>query len=160
MNAQWQRRPKQWKRCAESGFTVTIQAIYYTVLLFIFFGLIYDVGNAGYVATIATNAARMAAQDAAKNVDPQAFLDNQEVRLNDHAKDDAQDLVDRMTNGIVTLTSVDIVNLPSRGVDVIAVKGNAVARMPVLGSLFGFGSLTIPVEAYAEPAYGISEEGQ
>src|SRR5512133_3804891 len=61
----------------ESGYTVTIQAIYYTVLLFIFFALIFDFGNAGYVATVGTEAARLAAQDAAKNIDQQAFIDNQ-----------------------------------------------------------------------------------
>ena len=38
--------------------------------------------------------------------------------------------------------------------------GIAIAALPVLGSLFGLNSVTIPVEAYAEPAYGLSQEGQ
>jgi hypothetical protein len=142
----------------EAGYTVTIQAVYYTVLLFVFFALIYDIGNAGFVATIANNAARLAAQDAAKNIDPQAFIDNQEIRLSADALTRAQDMVDGITNGKLTLSSVAIRRQSTR--DVIEVRGDAVADMPVLGSLFGLQSVTIPVEAYAEPAYGISEEGQ
>ena len=148
----------QLRRKAESGFDVTIQAIYYILLLFIFFALIFDFGSAGFAATSGNEAMRMAAQDAAKNIDEMAFLNDQEVRLNNDALDRAQDLVTGMTDGNVTVTSVSISRLNTR--DVIVVQGTAAADLPVLGSLFGMAPLSIQVEAYAEPAYGISQEGQ
>jgi len=146
------------KRKAESGFSIAIQSIYYVSLLFIFFGLIFDLGNAGYVYTIASNAARMAAQDAAKNIDEQAFLDEQEIRLSDGAMARAQAIVSGMTDDKVAVTQLSINHLSSR--DVIVVKVMAVADMPILGSVMGLSPITIRVDAYAEPASGISEEGQ
>lgn len=147
------------RRKAESGFfTVTIQAIYYVMLLFLCFALIYDFGGAGYVFTIASNAVRMAAQDAAKNIDVDTFLTNQEIRLSGDAMDRAQEFVNGMGEGHVTITSLSINRLDTR--DVIVVEGNVVANMPVLGSMFGLGAITIQVQGYAEPAYGIGAEGQ
>jgi hypothetical protein len=158
MMNRWRRTIKHCGKRAESGYTVAVQAIYYTVLLFIFFALIFDFGNAGYVATVATNAARLAAQDAAKNVDQEAFINNQEVRLSADALARAQELVSDSTKGQVKVNSVAINHLSTR--DVIAVYASATAAMPVLGSLFGIGSITFPVQAFAEPAYGINQEGQ
>jgi hypothetical protein len=158
MKKMWRRTIQRYGRKAESGYTVTVQAIYYTVLLFMFFALIYDFGNAGYVATTATNAARLAAQDAAKNIDRDAFINNQEVRLSADALTRAQELVGDSTNGQVSVTSVTINHLSTR--DVIGVYASATAAMPVLGSLFGIGSVTFPIQAFAEPAYGIDQEGQ
>ena len=63
-------------------------------------------------------------------------------------------------HGKVTVTSVRVNPIDERGVDVIAVYATATANMPVLGSLFGLGSITFPIQAFAEPAYGIDEEGQ
>jgi hypothetical protein len=143
---------------AESGFSVTIQAIYYVYLLFFFFALVYDFGNVGYVQTIATNAARVAAQDAAKEIDVQTFLDTQEVRLSADALDRAQGVVDGMTAGQVTINSIAVNNLKFR--DVIVVRGTATAQMPIIGSIFGINNVQIPVEGFAEPAFGISFEGQ
>ncbi len=156
----WRGTMKHCGKKAESGYTVTVQAIYYTVLLFIFFALIFDFGNAGYIATVATNAARLAAQDAAKNVDQEAFINDQEVRLNADALVRAQELVNDATDGKVKVTEVTKNYLEARGVEVIAVYASATAEMPVLGSLFGIGSITFPVQAFAEPAYGIDQEGQ
>ena len=160
MMNKWRRTMKHCGKKAESGYTVTVQAIYYTVLLFMFFALIFDFGNAGYVATVATNAARLAAQDAAKNIDADAFINNQEVRLSADALERAQELVNDATDGRVKVTEVTKNYIEARGVDVIAVYASATAAMPVLGSLFGIGSITFPVQAFAEPAYGINQEGQ
>jgi hypothetical protein len=158
MNTHLNKRMAGLRRRAESGFTVTIQAIYYVLLLFFFFALIFDLGGAGYVYSISSNAVRMAAQDAAKNIDEQAFLTNQEVRLSNDALARAQALVSGMTGGHATITSLTINHQLVR--DVIVVRANATASLPVLGSLCGLESVTIPVEGYAEPAYGISREGQ
>ena len=158
MNANPQSSFKLWRRRAESGFDISIQAIYYVSSLFLFFALIYDIGGAGYLYTVASNVTRLAAQDAAKNLDVDAFLNNQEVRLSADALIRAQDLVTGMTEGQVSVTSVSISRQQER--DVIMVRAAVTARMPVLGSVFGMHSLVIPVEGYAEPAYGIDEEGQ
>ncbi len=147
-----------WRVAIESGYTVTVQAIYYTVMLFMFFALIYDFGGAGYVATVGNEAARLAAQDAAKHIDQQAFLNTQEVRLSNDALQRAQQLVNSATAGNVQITSITINHLATR--DVIAVYGTAKANMPVLGSLFGMPPIYFPIAAFAEPAYGINQEGQ
>jgi len=152
------RRPRQLLRNAESGFTVTIQAMYYTVLLFMFFALIYDFGNVGYVQSISSNAVRVAAQDAAKNIDPNVFLDKQEVRLNAGALGQAQSVVNGMTGGLVKIDNVAIQSLQKR--DVIVVRATATAQLPIIGSLFGINSVQIPLQAFAEPASGIQTEGQ
>lgn len=158
MNAHPRSIIQLWRRKAESGFDISISAIYYVSALFLFFALIYDIGGAGYVYTVASNAARLAAQDAAKNLDMDAFLTNQEVRLGADALTRAQDLVTGMTEGQVTITTLSISRQQSR--DVIMVRASVIAQLPVLGSVFGLRSLNIPVEGYAEPAYGIDEEGQ
>lgn len=145
-------------RQAESGFTITIQAIYYVFLLFFFFALVYDFGNVGYVQSIASNAVRVAAQDAAKEIDVQFFLDTQEVRLSNDALSRAQAVVNGMTGGKVIVNSVSVNRLQFR--DVIVVQATATAQMPVIGSVFGINAVTMPVEAFAEPAFGISFEGQ
>ena len=149
---------QRMRRSAESGYTITIQALYYTLLLFIFFALIYDFGNVGYVQSIGSNAVRMAAQDAAKSIDTNVFLDTQEIRLNGGAVGRAQDVVNGMTGGKVTINNVSVQSLQTR--DVIVVEGTARAQMPILGSLFGLWSVDLPLKAYAEPAYGIQLEGQ
>jgi hypothetical protein len=148
---------RPWRR-AESGYTVTVQAVYYISLLFLFFALIYDFGNAGYIYTITSNAARLAAQDAAKNIDEEAFFNDQEIRLNEDALTRAQAVADGITGGRMTVNTVEISRLAER--DVIVVRGQAVVDLPVLGAVLGLTSVTIGVDGYAEPAYGINEEGQ
>ena len=145
-------------RASESGFTITIQALYYTVLLFMFFALIYDFGNVGYVQSIGNNAVRVAAQDAAKNIDPQVFVDTQEIRLNGDALTDAQNVVNGLTGNKVKINSISVARGQTR--DVIMVNATATARLPIIGSLFGINSINLPLVAYAEPAYGIQTEGQ
>jgi len=145
-------------RQAETGLSVTIQSIYYILLLFVFFAVVYDIGNAGYVTTISTNAVRVAAQDAAKHIDEQAFIDRQEVRLSPDAIGRAQDVVNGLTGGHVEILQIKVTSLKTR--DVILIIGHARAALPVMGTVFGIYSVLIPVEAYAEPAYGINLEGQ
>ena len=151
-------RRAEWRRRAESGQTISIQATYYILMLFIFFALIFDFGQAGYVFTIASNSARLAAQDAAKNIDQAAFFNDQEVRLAPDALTRAQEMVDGLTNSRMTIDALTISRLQTR--DVIVLQAHVVVPLPVLGSALGLNSVTIPVEGYAEPAFGIDEEGQ
>ncbi|MEO6062497.1 MAG: hypothetical protein ABIQ99_11215 [Thermoflexales bacterium] len=143
---------------AERGYTVTFQATYYVFLLFMFAGLIYDFGGLGLAVSISSNAARLAAQDAAKNIDLQTYIDTQEIRLSADALTAARNLVFNMTAGRVKVISVSVNRLAKR--DVIVVRAGTTAQMPMLGSVFGLAPVTFSVEASAEPAYGIAVEGQ
>ncbi|MCL4505278.1 MAG: hypothetical protein M1434_12155 [Chloroflexi bacterium] len=148
---------KNWRK-AEAGYTITFQAVYYTVMLFVFFALIYDFGGLGYTFSVTSNVARLAAQDAAKDVDTSTFVTDQQIRLSPDALTRAQAYVDGMTNGQMTITSLTINHLDTR--DVIALEAYTTVNLPVLHSLFGMPPITLWISAYAEPAYGISQEGQ
>ncbi|HEY3342472.1 MAG TPA: hypothetical protein VGK81_10655 [Anaerolineae bacterium] len=143
---------------AESGFTVTIQAVFYIFLLFIFLAFVFDFGLVGNLYSIATASMRVAAQDAAKNIDTTEFANTQEIRLSADALSVAQQEVTDMSGGKVQVLSLEISHLATR--DVIVISGHVDCPLPLLGSLFGLQMLIVPVQAYAEPAYGISQEGQ
>jgi hypothetical protein len=146
------------ERGVESGYTIIFQATYYTFILFMLMGFIFDFGGVGYAIAIANNATRLAAQDAAKNIDVQRYIDDQEIRLNGDAEQVARDMVSGLTGGQVQVTGVSVNKMTTR--DVITVQAQATVGLPILGTLFGLGDITIPVEAYAEPAFGVGEEGQ
>jgi hypothetical protein len=143
---------------AESGFTVTMQAIFYIFLLFMFVAFVFDFGLVGYMTSIATSSMRVAAQDAAKNIDVETFINTQQIRLAPNALAVAQQEVLNMSGGSVQVTAV-VVNHQNT-YDAIVVQGNVHCPLPLLGSLFGLQAVVVPVQAYAEPAYGISREGQ
>ena len=153
-------RSRFWVRAsgAEAGYTVIFQATYYTFILFMLMGFIFDFGGVGYAIAIASNATRLAAQDAAKNIDVQQYIDDQEIRLSADAEQVARDMVSGLTSGQVNVTSVAVNKLATR--DVIVVQAEATVDLPILGTLFGLGDISIPFEAYAEPAFGVGEEGQ
>lgn len=150
--------PARPSRRTERGYTVSFQATYYVFLLFLFAGFIYDFGGLGLAVSVAGNATRLAAQDAAKNIDLQTYFDTQEVRLSGDALSVAQNLVGDMTGGRVQVTGVSVNRLAAR--DVIVVRASTRASMPFLGSVFGFAPVNVAVEAQAEPAFGIAAEGQ
>ena len=143
---------------AESGYTVTIQAIFYIFLLFMFLAFVFDFGLVGYMTSIATSSMRVAAQDAAKNIDVETFINTQEIRLAPDALAQAQQTVSNMSGGSVQVTQV-VVNHQIT-YDAIVVQGKVNCPLPLLGSVFGLQAVVVPVQAYAEPAYGISQEGQ
>ena len=143
---------------AESGFTVTIQAIFYIFLLFMFLAFVFDFGLVGYMTSNATSAMRVAAQDAAKNIDEETFINTQEIRLAPDALTVAQQEVTNMTGGSVQVTGLRV--SPLETYDVIVVEGSVQCPLPLLGSVFGLQAVVVPLQAYAEPAYGINEEGQ
>ena len=143
---------------AEAGYTIIFQATYYTLLMYMFLGLIYDFGGVGYAIVIANNAVRLAALDAVRNIDTQKYFDTQEIRLDSNAEQSARDMVSGLTAGGVEVTSVSVNHLVTR--DVILVSAEVEVGFPILGSLFGMNPVTVPIQAYAEPAFGIAEEGQ
>lgn len=142
----------------ESGYTITIQAIFYIFLLFIFLAFVFDFGLVGYLYSIATASMKVAAQDAAKNIDTTVFVNTQQIRLSDGALGIAQQEVTNMSGGKVQVLSLYVSHLATR--DVIVITGHVDCPLPLLGSLFGLKMIIVPVQAYAEPAYGINQEGQ
>jgi hypothetical protein len=82
-----------WLRQAESGFGLTAQGIFYSVLLWMVFGLVFDVGNALYVSARLRSSVFAAAQDAAKRIDPDVFEREQRVVLRADAAAYARDYV-------------------------------------------------------------------
>ena len=145
--------------CFERGYTVTFQATYYVFLLFMFVGFIYDLGGLGISVSVASKATRLAAQEAAKKIDYQTFIDTQQIRLNHaDAVTAANNTVAGLTAGKVQVTSVTFNGLATR--DVVVVHSRATAKLPILGSVFGIAPVTFDVEAYGEPAFGIASEGQ
>jgi hypothetical protein len=151
-------RLNEIKRRLESGYTVTFQAILYIFLLFTFLAFVYDFGYAGYMTAIATASMRAAAQDAAKNIDVNLFLNDQVIRLADDATDRARQVASDTSGGKVQVLSAEVRSLPTR--DIIVVTGHVDVDLHLLGSIFGFKTIIIPVEAFAEPAYGADIEGQ
>lgn len=146
------------RRKLEAGYTVTFQAIFYVFLLFAFLAFVYDFGYAGYMTSIATAAMRAAAQDAVKNIDENLFLDEQEIRLADDALDRARQVASDTSGGNVWVLKAEVSHLQTR--DVIVLTGHVDVDLHLLGSIFGLKTIIIPVQAYAEPAYGINQEGQ
>lgn len=142
----------------EAGYTITFQAIIYVFLLFAFLSFVYDFGYAGYMTSIATAAMRAAAQDAAKNIDVDLFADQQEIRLADDALDRARQVASDTSGGKVQVLSAEVSHLDTR--DVIVLTGHVDVDLHLLGSIFGLKTIIIPIQAYAEPAYGINQEGQ
>ena len=160
-----QLRLRSLRKQAESGVTITIQAIYYIFILFLFFALIYDFGHVAYTASAGRSVAQMAANYAAKAVDYSVFLTNQEVRLNeDGARKGAEEYVNVIAPShgapLIDLDpgSPKVVSVGAR--DLIKVEGTVKARTPFLGYLFGINDITINVEGYAEAAFGVGSEGQ
>jgi len=143
----------------ESGYTITIQAVFYIALLFILLAFVFDFGSVGYMTSIATTAMRVAAQDAAKNIDVDLFTNEQEIRLGPNATSRAYEVASEVASGYhVAVLNVSVQSFNTR--DVIYVQGHVDIDLPLLGSIFGIKQLIVPVEAYAEPAYGITQEEQ
>jgi hypothetical protein len=161
---------RQWIRKLESGIDVSFQGIAYISIMVVLMGLVWDFGRLAYIHSICLNAARVAAQDAAKSIDRNKFLNDQEVDLLPSAQADAELMFKALTDISVNV-NVQLVDAADaeRG-KFVHVSAEVPVKMFMLGSLFE-GSragrpndlrtpITIRVEAYAEPAYGIDEEIQ
>ncbi len=73
------------RRRAEAGFSTLMQGLFYVVLLWMCFGLIYDIGGAVLASTRLRSAASLADQDGAKMVDTTHYQRFQEWRLSNRA---------------------------------------------------------------------------
>ena len=146
-------------RKCEQGFAVTIQGIWYTYLLFMMLALVYDFGRVVYIRSIGYNAARAAAQEAAKNVDTNVWIRTQEVVLAGSASGAARAKFWEITNGQGTITNVvQRPNGPKRYV--IEVDADLHTHLPIMEGVFGMPPITLHIKAFAEPVYGIDAELQ
>ena len=161
-------------RQSETGLDVTFTAIGYIILMFIMLTMVHDFGRIAYVSSVSYNAARAAAQEAAKQVDVNAFLSGQEIVFNTQVNNAAWQKYDEMTNGVIPPL------LPPFQVDTHNIRdGQKMVRIEVhtmvsFSTLNGFLSayhgdsepptiippVELTVEAYAEPAFGINKETQ
>ncbi len=159
-------RLPQLVRQAECGVDTMFAGMWYTVLLFVMFVVLMEFGNTMYTTSSAYNAARAAAQDAAKKVDRDEFLQNQVVVLNSGsaeaiARDTFENIYTSLPLSLVVIAHPDATNM--RYVEVAV---EIEFTYPILNSLLGngFGTLvgnsTAKISAFAEPAFGIDDEQQ
>lgn len=142
---------------AEGGFSTLIQGLFYVVLLWMCFGLIYDIGGAVLASTRLRSAAFLAAQDGAKMVDTLHYQRFQEWRLSQRAVGRAMQVFDGATQGMNANAYVAVVTQGRR--DMVVVTARAPVRMRILGN-FGVPDIELRADAFAELTYGISGEGQ
>lgn len=151
------KRMQSLRQRLERGHSLTLQGIFYLVALWMLFGLVYDLGQVAYVSSILRSAAISAAQDAAKSVDEQYFMEHQEIRLSGEAFERAQRIMTNQTHGIGVVGDISVVSQVDRELVVLT----ASARVhPRILSAFGVADFHVPVQVYAEPSYGIEEEYQ
>jgi hypothetical protein len=156
-------------RQAEHGFGMSIQTIWYSLLLFMMLGLVYDMGNVVYVQQVAQNSVIIAANELTKNIDQDRLIRYQEVKLTGVNAGAAQTIVDNLaernfgSNGIVNVTNAYVDDTSYYPRSVVVVQASAIARMPVLSALTqlpynGPLNVTLNVQASAQPAFGIDGE--
>jgi hypothetical protein len=153
-------------RKCESGMDVTFTAMSYTMLLLALLALVYEFGRLTYISSVSYNAARVAAQEAAKNIDWQLFQSSQEIFFTDQSLVTAQTTYDALTDTVIPPPipgkfEVYRTKLPN-GQKFIRIQVQTMVTLPVLDSLSlaSIPPVMLTVEAYAEPAYGIDEETQ
>jgi molecular chaperone DnaK (HSP70) len=161
---------QQLTRRAQTGLGVTYTAMWYTLILFMLFAMVFDFGRVAYISSVSYNAARVAAQEAAKEVDPNRSVYEQEVFLvtqavHDRGIDTYNLLTDNVIPAPLAIPDVSSFTTP-QGRTFVRVEVKTVAKLAMLNGLLGdLNATLIPpiqltVEAYAEPSYGIDEELQ
>ena len=147
-------------RKCEQGFSVTIQGIWYTYLLFFLLALVYDFGRVVYIHSIGYNAARAAAQEAGKYVDTNTWIKTQQIVLDETASEAAASakFLDITHNqGAITKVEARPNGLKRY---VIEVDADLHTHLPIMEAVFGMPPITLHIVAFAEPAYGIDAELQ
>jgi hypothetical protein len=137
----------------ERGQSITVMLILLIPLLVLVIGLVYDLGNVAAAQTIAQDAADLAAQDAAKQIDAEHFAATQEVILSPDALWYASFWVDYMTGG-----AMDVTNLYTTPDGQVVLEGQVTVRTRLLG-MIGLPAIRRRVVAVARPRFGAQKEG-
>jgi hypothetical protein len=145
-------------RRLEHGYGGTFQGILYVGVLWWCFGLVYDLGNAAYVAARLRSATIAAAQDGAKHIDRDAFYRGDGVQLNyDGARQRARAVLAQHMGPIAVSAAVSVQSGVLR--DFVVVDARSVVRMRVL-HVFGLREIPVSARAAAEAVHGIDDEYQ
>ena len=138
----------------ESGQSFTIMLLVILPVLLLVLGISHDLGNVAAGVTVAQNAADLGAQEAAKLVDVDYFIQWEEVRLRPEAGVVAQQVADDLTGGAFR---VDWVHAEG---NLVLVEGRVSVRTPFLHTFLGISHVTRPVQGVAETAHGSESEGE
>jgi hypothetical protein len=122
-------------------------------ILVLIIGLVYDLGNVAAAQTVAQDAADLAVQDAAKQIDLAHFMDTQEIILAPDAASLASWWVDHMTDG-----RMQVLDLHTTAEGQMILTGQVAVKTRFLG-MVGIPSIRRRVVAIARPRYGAQKEG-
>lgn len=142
----------------EQGQALLLQTILSVLLLVLVIGLVYDLGAVALAQARAQDAADLAVQDAAKELNVVRFTAGQEVTLSQNALVRAQTRLAEYSAGQVHLTGLQLVK-PDPAHTGIRLTGELIIRTRFL-HLLGLNTITRRVSAIAVPAFGIAGEGQ
>ena len=137
----------------ERGQSIVVMLLLLIPILVLVIGLVYDLGNVAAAQTIAQDAADLAVQDAAKQIDLAHFVDTQEVILAPDAVRVASWWVDYMTDG-----RMQLLDLYTTAEGQIVLTGQVVVKARFLG-MVGIPVIRRRVVAIARPRYGAQKEG-
>ena len=137
----------------ERGQSIVVMLLLLIPILILVIGLVYDLGHVAAAQTVAQDAADLAAQDAAKQIDVQHFLETQEVVLAPDAVWVASWWVDYVTAG-----RMQLLNLYTTAEGQIVLKGQVAVDTRFLG-VVGIPTVRRQVLAIARPRFGAQNEG-
>ena len=138
----------------QRGQSYTTMFLLALPLLIVIIGMAYDLSNVAIAQTMAQNAADLAAQEAAKQIDVPHFLAHQQVILAPDALAVANATAAGMTDGRMIVRSLRLLDGGRR----IYLEGEVRVKMLIL-PLIGISEVRREVRAVAEPAFGIQQEG-
>jgi hypothetical protein len=136
----------------ERGQSLVVMLLLLVPLLVLVIGLVHDLGNVAAAQTIAQDAADLAAQDAAKQIDVAHYATTQEVILSPDALFVAGWWVDYVTGGRMRVT-----DLYATMDGEIVLEGEVTVSTGFL-SLVGIPVVHRRVVAIARPRFGAQEE--
>ncbi len=137
----------------ESGQSFALMLVLLVLVLVLVIGLVNDLGRVATAQTIAQDAADLAVQDAAKQIDVEHFAATQEIVLAPDAVHVAAYWADWMTEGRMQVTDL-YTTLDGQ----IVLEGQVEIETDFLG-MIGISKIYRRVVAVARPRYGIQQEG-
>jgi len=138
----------------QRGQSYTTMFLLALPLLIVIIGMVYDLSNVAIAQTMAQNAADLAAQEAAKQINVGHFLAHQQIVLAPEALAIANATVAAMTDGQMTVRNLQLLDGGRR----IYLEGEVRVHTLIL-PLIGISEVRREVRAVAEPAFGIQQEG-
>jgi uncharacterized membrane protein len=136
----------------ERGQSLVVMLLLLVPVLVLIIGLVHDLGNVAAAQTIAQDAADLAVQDAAKQIDLDHYLATQEILLAPDALAIASWWVDQATGG-----QMQVLSLYATESDVV-LEGQVTVRTRFLDTI-GIPVIHRRVVAVARPRFGAQGEG-